>query len=226
MEQLGTSSSIGSDDDDWVGIYADTYLSFSWIYITDADEALPWCHSTDDGKILDSAYLSPNTLKVLMFWIFTDEAMLNYQQKQKTFCDITDSENEFHSKYEVVINNIVHRRMSLELQKCLSKKSFSENWFSKSWLVCSSVLLKAENFILGNIRRVVVCRDSSEYGFRIRGSRPVIVSVVESASPAAYAGLEVGDVILYINNYNVLNASHSDVLKIFQDCKHHKFLTN
>lgn len=65
----------------------------------------------------------------------------------------------------------------------------------------------------------MVCRDSAEYGFRIRGSRPVIVSVVESASPAAHSGLQVGDVILSINNYNVLNASHSDVLKIFQDCK-------
>lgn len=72
---------------------------------------------------------------------------------------------------------------------------------------------------LENVRHVIVCRDSAEYGFRIRGSRPVIVSVVESASPAAYSGLEVGDVILCINNYNVLSASHSDVLKIFQECK-------
>ena len=68
------------------------------------------------------------------------------------------------------------------------------------------------------MRHVVVRRDSAEYGFRIRGSRPVIVSVVESASPAEYAGLRVGDVILCINSYNVLYASHSDVLKIFQDC--------
>lgn len=82
-------------------------------------------------------------------------------------------------------------------------------------------------FAIENVRHVVVCRDSAEYGFRIRGSRPVIVSVVESASPAAYSGLQVGDVILYINNYNVLNASHSDVLKIFQDCKYmHKFAIN
>lgn len=128
MEQLGTSSSIGSDDDDWIGIYADTYLSFSWIYITDADEALPWCHSINEGKMLHFCLFVPYPYNIFMaFKMSTDAAMQNYQHKQKTFCDITDSENEFHTKYEVVINNIVHRRMSLELQKCLSRKSFRKN---------------------------------------------------------------------------------------------------
>lgn len=45
-----------------------------------------------------------------------------------------------------------------------------------------------------------------------------MVSVVEHGSPAAYSGLRLGDIVLSINNYNVLNASHSDVLKIVHDC--------
>lgn len=52
MERLRTSySSIGSDDEDWVGIYADSFLSHSWIFVTDCDETLPWCRSEDDGMI-------------------------------------------------------------------------------------------------------------------------------------------------------------------------------
>ncbi len=49
-----------------------------------------------------------------------------YHSKRKQYCDITDSENEFHTKYNIVINNIVHRKMSAELQKYLSKKCFGE----------------------------------------------------------------------------------------------------
>lgn len=51
--------------------------------------------------------------------------MQNYLLKQKTLNDITDSENEFHYKYETIINNIVHRKMSTELQKYLASNSFS-----------------------------------------------------------------------------------------------------
>lgn len=54
-------------------------------------------------------------------------AAANHQQpKLRSLCDVTDSENEFHSKYETVVNNIIHKKMSVELQKCLSKKSFSK----------------------------------------------------------------------------------------------------
>lgn len=52
--------------------------------------------------------------------------MQGYLEKQKALCDITDSENEFRNKYETVINNIVHRKMSTELQKYLVLKSFSK----------------------------------------------------------------------------------------------------
>lgn len=52
MEKLRIShSSAGSDDEDWIGIYADSFLSHSWIYVSDADETLPW-HKSEEGKNL------------------------------------------------------------------------------------------------------------------------------------------------------------------------------
>lgn len=51
LERLGTNySSVTSDEDDSVGVYADAYLAYSWIYISDSDETLPWTRRDNDGR--------------------------------------------------------------------------------------------------------------------------------------------------------------------------------
>lgn len=103
----------------------------------------------------------------------------------------TLSERDFRNRFTYITHRMVHRKVAGEMYR---RRLASEP------IDCDKTV---------NVRR-----GSGEFGLRVHGARPVVVASVEPESPALSSGLEVGDILISVNGVNVLEAPHSEVIRI------------
>ncbi|CAG9766941.1 unnamed protein product [Ceutorhynchus assimilis] len=145
----------------------------------------------DDHGLYQAGYVSG-------MWLCVHETETIYgtlsptesEQVRRSSISSTESEHELCKRYQAITHRIVHRKPYVDMYKRLHFRTFDSD------------------------KTIVVQRESGEFGFRIHGSKPVVVTAIEPGTPAESSGLEVGDIIITVNRVNVLEKSHSDVVQI------------
>ncbi|XP_065574346.1 uncharacterized protein LOC136036193 isoform X3 [Artemia franciscana] len=157
----------------------------------------------EDSGVYDDSYRSGNWMYIgeneeLVVWgklppptAKTEDEEEDDQSERCLSDTSTSSEKDFRKKYTAVTHRLVHRKASMEMFRRMGQGSTE----------CDE--------------RIVIRREEGgEFGFRIHGSRPVVVSAIEPGTPADVSGLAIGDVVIALNGNDILDVSHTEVVSL------------
>ncbi|XP_049799703.1 uncharacterized protein LOC126235011 [Schistocerca nitens] len=208
----GAPAAPPAEGDEDAGVYAETYKKATWIYIGETEEVHVW--QKPESKSQDK-----------------DDKASDGTSERRDSLESTISERDFRRKYQAITHRMVHRKATVEMYRRLANDSFADPApagrtslrRNLEELLKTMLRVWAKQVVAVSVtggrpcdcdKTVVVRRQSGEFGFRIHGSKPVVVSAIEPDTPAESSGLEVGDIVITVNGHDVLDASHSEVVKL------------
>ncbi|XP_046988292.1 uncharacterized protein LOC124593985 [Schistocerca americana] len=208
----GAPAAPPAEGDEDAGVYAETYKKATWIYIGETEEVHVW--QKPESRSQDK-----------------DDKASDGTSERRDSLESTISERDFRRKYQAITHRMVHRKATVEMYRRLANDSFADPppagrtslRRNLEELLKTMLRVWAKQVVAVSVtggrpcdcdKTVVVRRQSGEFGFRIHGSKPVVVSAIEPDTPAESSGLEVGDIVITVNGHDVLDASHSEVVKL------------
>ncbi|XP_077488175.1 uncharacterized protein LOC144099035 isoform X2 [Amblyomma americanum] len=176
------------DDDEDAGIHTRSYRQTNWLYISSEHELQAWRQHLTTNSSRRRARKESSSSSVLSD--SSPSSSSSSSPSRPSSPDSTESEREFRRQYVTMTHRMIHRKASVEMYRRIAHRCFEAT------------------------KTVRIEKSNGEFGFRIHGSHPVVVSAIEKGTPAETCGLEVGDIIITINGISVLEASHSEVVRI------------
>ncbi|XP_069106086.1 dentin sialophosphoprotein-like [Argopecten irradians] len=202
--------SADSSDDD-TGIYNESYRNSCWIQLADQDSRTesptPLMSQTVEEPITEH----PNETEVQV----EEEKQTkpaHQDSKDEVFVEsVPYKEGRYHKRSDSTTTTRSESEFKREYQfrrKCFVQRSDSQQEYHR---------LSAKFY---DHERVIVIQrtePTSDLGLHILDSHPAVITSVDPESPAEKAGVKKGQIILSVNQVNVLQTSHAEIVSLIQD---------
>ena len=197
--------------DEDIGIHSQPYTSGSWFFVTHEDELGVWGHklearkepttlpaeprsAPDERPSLEGAQPARQTTRAdkegdnsLGQDLSTSFADDEERHEEEQLVSLAESEKSFRRHFQSITHRMIHRRASMELYKRIMNNTFgrcttSFNHSPIPKLSSSSPRLQTLSWNPAIDKNVKVSRVNNEFGFRIHGSKPVVISAIEKGN--------------------------------------------